>query len=104
MRAPNNVLFTAATALFDEHLFPKCEKKQKVPPVTQIQQPEEPNVEIEIEEVPDEDKDLNPFPIFIPQRDNDRSHDNTDHPHPPQLLLDNAQGGASGRSKPRQSG
>jgi len=33
MHAPNNVIFTAATALFDEHLFPKC-AKHKVPPVT----------------------------------------------------------------------
>ena len=24
MRMPNNVIFTAAQAVFDEHLFPKC--------------------------------------------------------------------------------
>ena len=29
MHAPNNVLFTAMHALFDEHMFPKCDKTVK---------------------------------------------------------------------------
>ena len=104
MRAPNNVLFTVATALFDEHLFPKCDKKQKVPPVTQIQQPEESSVEIEIEDVADDDEDLDPFPTFIPQKDEERSCDDADRPIPPQLPPpDDAPGGAPGGSRPRQS-
>jgi len=105
MRAPNNVLFTAATALFDEHLFPKCDKKQKVPPVTQIQQPEESSVEIEIEDVADDDEDLDPSPAFLLPKGEDRLRDDTDHPIPPQSPPpDDAPGGAPGGSRPRQSG
>ncbi len=29
MRMPNNVIFTAVQALFDEHMFPKCPYDQK---------------------------------------------------------------------------
>jgi len=69
MRAPNNIIFTAATALFDECLFPKC-AKHKVPPVTQIQEPEEPKISIETESVPDEDAPFTPpHDSIIPQGD-----------------------------------
>jgi len=60
MRAPNNIIFTAAMALFDERLFPKC-AKHKVPPVTQIQEHEEPEISIETESVPDEDAPFTPL-------------------------------------------
>ena len=29
MHMPNNVIFTAVQALFDEHMFPKCSPEQK---------------------------------------------------------------------------
>ncbi len=29
MRSPNNVLFTSAHAMFDEHMFPKCPDQRK---------------------------------------------------------------------------
>ena len=46
----------AATALFDERLFPKCAKeKGQVPPVTQIQELEEPEIIIDTESVPNDD-------------------------------------------------
>jgi len=84
MHAPNNVIFTAAMALFDERLFPKC-AKHKVPPVTQIQEPEEPEISIETESVPDEDAPFTPphNPI-IPQGDEERSHDDAEPQRPPQ--------------------
>src|SRR6266446_83806 len=87
MRSPNNVIFTAATALFDENLFPKCPTKSKVPPVTRIRdkKPEEPVVEIEFEDLPSEDEIFTPPPIFL-QGDDNRSHDDVDHqqlPHSP---------------------
>jgi len=84
MRAPNNVIFTAATALFDERLFPKC-AKQKVPPVTQIQEPEEPEISIETESVPNEDAPFTPpHDSIIPQGDKERSHDDAEPQRPPQ--------------------
>ena len=51
----NNVIFTAATALFDEWLFPRCPKKNQVPPVRHIQEPKEHKIVIETESVPDDD-------------------------------------------------
>jgi len=60
MCAPKNIIFTAAMALFDEYLFPKC-AKHKVPPVTQIQEPEEPEISIETESVPNDDNLDAPF-------------------------------------------
>jgi len=104
MRAPNNVIFTAAMALFDEHLFPKC-AKTKVPPVTQIQELEEPGIEIEIESVPDDDRApfSPPHNSIILQGDDERSHDDAEpqslpgslppHPH-------HAPGGAQGGNEP----
>src|SRR6267378_7769231 len=76
----NNVIFTAATALFDKHLFPKCPTKSKVPPVTQIQDKklEEPVVEIEFEDLPSEDDTFTPPPIF-PQGDDNGPHDDIVH-------------------------
>ena len=56
MHPPNNMIFMATTALFDECLFPKCAKeKGQVPPVTQIQELEEPEIIIDPESVPDDD-------------------------------------------------
>ena len=86
MRFPNNIIFTAATALFDENLFLKC-MKHIIPPVTQLQdnQPEEPIVEIELGDDSDEENVPAPPPFFIPPSDEDRLHDNADHQHLPQL-------------------
>jgi len=90
MRAPNNVIFTAATALFDEQLFPKCVKKSKVPPVTQIQEPEEPEITIETQSEPGDDDPDAPFPPpqdqIIPESDEESTHDNDEPqrlPHAP---------------------
>jgi len=60
MQAPNSIIFTAAVALFDECLFPKC-AKYKVPAVPQIQKPEEPKILIKTESVPDDDDSDAPF-------------------------------------------
>jgi len=97
MRSPNNVIFTAATALFDENLFPKCPTKSKVPPVTRIRdkKPEEPVVEIEFEDLSSEDT-FTPPPIF-PQGDDDGPHDDIVHHQPPHLPPPgDAPGGAPG--------
>ena len=110
MRAPNNVIFTAAMALFDECLFPKCEKKLKVPPVTQIQEPEEPEISIETESVPDDDDGAPfapPHDIIIPPSDNESSHDDAEPqrlPHaPPQHPRDAPGGAQRGQEPPRRS-
>ena len=82
MRAPNNVIFTAATVLFDERLFPKCAKKSKVPPVTQIQEPEEPEIIIETESVPGDDDSDAPFApphdTIILESDEESTHDDAE--------------------------
>ena len=41
MRAPNNIVFTAAQAIFDESMFPKC-PMSKVRPSTRLQTPAPP--------------------------------------------------------------
>jgi len=105
MRPPNNVIFTAATALFDERLFPRC-PGHKVPPVTQIQEPEEPEIEIETESVLDEDAPFDPPPSLIPQVDDGSLHDDAEHQHPPQSQPPprDAPGGAQrGEDPPRRS-
>jgi len=107
MCAPNNVIFTAATALFDECLFPKC-AKHKVPPVTQIQEPEEPKISIETESVPDEDAPFTPpHDSIILQGDEERSHDDAEPrrlPQSPPQQPRHAPGGAEhGNEPPRCS-
>jgi len=110
MCAPNNIIFTAAMALFDEHLFPKC-AKHKVPPVTQIQEPEEPEISIETESVPDDNNSDAPFApphnSIILQGDKERSHDDAEPQCPPQLPPQqprHAPGGAQhGNEPPRCS-
>ena len=98
------MIFTAATTLFDEHLFLKCPTKSKVPPVTKIQdkKPEEPVVEIEFEDLPSDDELLTPPPPFL-QGDNDRLHDNTDHQHPPHLPPPSDTPGGAPGGGPRKS-
>ena len=59
MRLPNNVIFTAAQALFDEHMFPKCPHEQK-----RRRQQIAPN-----EEESQEPADQVPAPIFFPDDD-----------------------------------
>jgi len=88
MCAPNNIIFTAATALFDERLFPKC-AKHKVPSVTQIQEPEEPEISIETESVPNDDLDAPfapPHDSIILQGDEERLHDDAEPQCLPQSL------------------
>jgi len=83
MRSPNNVIFTATTALFDEKMFPKC-VTEKVPPVTQIQEPtEEPVVEIDLGDDHSDAEPPNPPPIIIPQGVDERTHDDDVPPQPP---------------------
>ena len=111
MRPPNNTVFTAATALFDERLFPRCASKNKVPPVTQIQDSEEPEILIETESVPDDDVGAPftpPHDTFIPPRDDESSHDDDEPQRPPrtqpQHPRDDAPGGAQcGQDPPRRS-
>ena len=105
MRSPNNIIFTAATALFDENLFPKC-VKHTIPPVTQLQdnQLEEPVVEIELGNNSDEENVPAPPPFFTLPSDEDRSHDNADHQHLPQPRLPPATPGGTGSAPPRRSG
>jgi len=110
MCAPNNIIFTAAMALFDECLFPKC-AKHKVPPVTQIQEQEEPKYSIETESVPDDNNLDAPFApphdSIIPQGDEGGSHDDAEPQHPPQSPPQHPQhapGGAQhGNEPPRHS-
>jgi len=107
MCAPNNIIFTAATALFDECLFPKC-AKHKVPPVTQIQEPEEPEISIETVSVPDEDAPFAPpHDSIIPQGDKERSHDDAEPRHlpqsPPQQPRHTPGGAERGNGPPRHS-
>ena len=63
MRAPNNVLFTAATALFDEKLFPR-NTKTRPPAITELRKriPNEPFLEIKFEEEMEDlvDETINP--------------------------------------------
>jgi len=105
MRSPNNIIFTAATALFDENLFPKC-VKHMIPPVTQLQdnQPEEPVVEIELGNDSDKENVPAPPPFFTLPSDEDRSHDDADHQHLPQPRLPPAAPGGAGGAPPRRSG
>ena len=71
MRQPNNVLFTAATATFDEKLFPKC-KNDKTPGSTNLpKRRRSNNPDITVEYGDDEDDD---YDGYVPQFDYD------DHP------------------------
>ena len=68
----NNIIFMAATALFDECLFLRSAKESQVPPVTQIQEPEEPEIIIDTETMPDNNTSA-PFihpHDYIPPGDN----------------------------------
>ena len=110
MHPPNNVIFMAATALFDGRLFPKCAKKSRVPPVTQIQEPEEPEIIIDTESVPDDDSGAPFIPPhdYIPPKDDESSHDN-DEPlsppkSPPPQPHDAPGGGPSGKGPQDGSG
>jgi hypothetical protein len=108
MCPPNNIIFTAATALFDEHLFPRCAKRSKVPPVTQIQDSEEPEIIIDSESVPDDSAPFDPpHDIFILPRDDESSHDDDEPQRPPRTQPQHprdAPGGAQrGQEQPRRS-
>ena len=60
MRLKNNVIFTAAQALFDEHMFPKCPHEQKRQ--RQLNTPEEPQ----------EPTDQVPIPLNLPDDDDEQ--------------------------------
>jgi len=105
MRSPNNVVFTAATALFDEHMFHKCDKT-KVPPVTRIQGEQEqegPSLEVEFGNSENSEPSTPP-PLFLPS-DNDDPHDDAGPQHQPYAPPPpgDAPGGAPGPG-PRRSG
>jgi len=62
MRSPNNVIFRAQKALFDEELFPRCQKKNQIPQSSRYSPPKE-------------------YPTFDIGRGRDQS--NEDFPYPP---------------------
>ena len=110
MHPPNNVIFMAAMALFYERLFPNCAKeKGQVPPVTQIQEPEEPEIIIDMESVPDDYTSASFVPPhdYIPPRDDKSSHDYDEPPSPPRSPPpqphDAPGGGPSGKGPQRCS-
>jgi hypothetical protein len=87
MRMPNNVVFMGATAIFDETLFPKCEKPF-IPDVTDIP---EALPELHLEQAPSEDPKSD---SDIPSDDNNDllppveprispNHTRADHHNPP---------------------
>ena len=65
MRLPNNVIFTAAQALFDEHLFPKCPghdtKRQRQPMAPEGSKKEKPANQV-------------PAPSLLPDDDEEPRH------------------------------
>lgn len=112
MRSPNNVLFHAATALFDEHLFPKCDKKHIVPSVTRLQErTEEPVLEVGFDNSEsDSDQDRRRPTRYIPSNDREHDHDSDQAPSrpitPPAPPPPSSPAGTSGGAgeEPRQSG
>jgi len=76
MRAPNNVLFTGATALFDEKLFPKCPdgKLRGFIPVGEIPSEDPEEVPISLDDGDDSPDWTTPNPP-IPLRDENHVHD-----------------------------
>ena len=109
MCPPNNIIFMATMALFDERLFPRCAKKSQVPPVTQIQEPEKPEIIIDMESVPDDDTGAPFVPPhdYIPPRDDESSHDDDGPLSPPRSLPpqphDAPGGGSSGKGPQHRS-
>jgi len=86
MRLPNNVLFTGATALFDEKLFPKCPdgKVRGFIPVGEIPSEDPNEVPISLD-----DDDDGPIPTAsyppIPIRDENHDHDGENDIPPPEV-------------------
>ena len=77
MRMPNNVIFTAAQALFDEHMFPKCQGHN----TKRLRQPSAPEEE-------KNDKPANQAPTsFLPDDDEEPRH-----PHPKPSRKDKGKG------------
>ncbi len=61
---PNNVIFTAAQALFDEHMFPKCphdQKRQKQDIASEESEQEKPAYQV-------------PTPSILPDDDDKPQH------------------------------
>src|SRR5258708_2358585 len=85
MRLPNNVLFTGATALFDEKLFLKCPdgKLRGFIPVGEDPSEDSNKVPISLD-----DGDDGPYRTAhnptIPRRDEDEDHDGDINPPPPE--------------------
>jgi hypothetical protein len=83
MRLPNNIIFMGATAIFDENLFPKCEKPS-IPDVTTIPEALPDNVSVHDpsedppsnSNIPSEDND-NPY--FLPMEFNSHKRTSADH-------------------------
>jgi hypothetical protein len=86
MRLPNNVLFTGATALFDEKLFPKCPQGNIRGFIPVGENPtEDPNeVPIPLDDEVDGPNRTAPNPP-IPERDEEHIHDGEDVPPPPEV-------------------
>jgi len=83
MCAPNNVLFTGATALFDEKLFPKCPegKLRGFIPVGEIPAEDPNEVPISLDDGDDGPDWTTPNPP-IPRRDENHDHDGEIDPPP----------------------
>src|ERR1700694_5278933 len=86
MRLPNNVLFTGATALFDEKLFPKCPEGRLRGFIPVGENPSEDPEEVPISL---DDGDVGPDRITpnspIPKGDEDLDHDDDEIPPPPDV-------------------
>ncbi|THH27330.1 hypothetical protein EUX98_g6847 [Antrodiella citrinella] len=81
MRQPNNVIFTAITAMFDEEMFPRCpdQRRRNTTRIGQDNQPADIPLDIPPEVDADDDDDA-PAPRphhthHLPQRDEGRDHD-----------------------------
>src|SRR5258705_13008687 len=85
MRLPNNVLFTGATALFDEKLFLKCPdgKLRGFIPVGEDPSEDPNEVPISLDDGDDGPDRTTPYPR-IPRRDEDEDHDSDINPPPPE--------------------
>jgi len=86
MRTPNNVLFTGATALFDEKLFPKCPegKLHGFIPVEEIPSEDPEEVPISLDDGDDSPDWTTPNPP-IPLRDENQVHDSENDAPPPEV-------------------
>ena len=88
MRAPNNVVFTSAHAIFEEAYFPKCEKRplgSRRLPVTATDEDEERPDNLPPDSIPDDDDDFISRPPHGPSKkgQDNMQRDDARPPSPP---------------------